>query len=189
MKRNVDTARARGQPIAGSRPFRWGWALAALLAAANADARMYQWVNPATGLAQMSGTPPSWYRGAQPGPRVLVFENGMLVDDTSLRVGTDRARALRQAAFDEVEQRRELAALQQLEETARREARRAERERQAARPGAETASAPSESGQSELQVGAPEQFTADTIDRLKAIIAAFDRLGEAVGEVPAVAPE
>ena len=57
-------------------------------------------------VAQLSGEPPSWYRSGNDGPRVLVFENIYLVDDTHIRVSPSRSRALRSAAFDELNRRR-----------------------------------------------------------------------------------
>lgn len=69
------------------------------LAVAPVAARMYQWRNPATGTTQMSGTPPAWYRSAERGPRVYVFENNQLVDDTGIAVSDERREALRAAAF------------------------------------------------------------------------------------------
>ena len=59
------------------------------------EARMYQWVNPHTGTVQLSGAPPSWYRGAQEGPRVLVFDQGRVVDDTAIAVNASSPRAPR----------------------------------------------------------------------------------------------
>lgn len=60
-----------------------------------ADASMYQWMEPDTGTAQLSGIPPPWYRGTAPGPRVQVFENAELVDDTAIVVPEPQRRALR----------------------------------------------------------------------------------------------
>lgn len=60
---------------------------------------MYQWVNPQTGRTQMSGKPPAWYRSDKPGPRVFVFENGRLIDDTARAVGIEERAALRASAF------------------------------------------------------------------------------------------
>ena len=69
-----------------------------------AAARMYQWVDPATGRTQLSGTPPAWYRTGGDNPRVFVFENGQLVDDTGIKVNdTERAR-LRQEALVKAEE-------------------------------------------------------------------------------------
>lgn len=64
------------------------------------EARMYQWVNPSTGTSQLSGNPPAWYRSEAGGPRVLVFENNKLVDDTSVDVTEDQRLELQQRAFD-----------------------------------------------------------------------------------------
>lgn len=69
------------------------------LSAAPAAARMYQWHNPATGTTQLSGTPPAWYRSHDPGPRVYVFENNQLVDDTGMPVSDEQRAALRAEAF------------------------------------------------------------------------------------------
>jgi len=73
--------------------------LALLLASATVSARMYQWVDARSGTVQLSGAPPAWYRGSQPGPRVFVFENGRLVDDTAREVEPAQAAALRASAF------------------------------------------------------------------------------------------
>jgi hypothetical protein len=72
-----------------------------LLISVTADARVYQWVNPDTGNVQFSGKPPSWYRGQNPGPRVLVFENGRLIDDTSRSVQDQQRLAIRKEAFSQ----------------------------------------------------------------------------------------
>lgn len=61
---------------------------------------MYQWTNPASGRVQLSGSPPGWYRGIEPGPRVMVFENGELVDDTLVPVTESERLALRAQAFE-----------------------------------------------------------------------------------------
>jgi hypothetical protein len=71
----------------------------AAFAARPAEARMYQWVNTQTGRTQMSGKPPSWYRSDQPGPRIFVFDNGRLVDDTSRTVSFEERANLRATAF------------------------------------------------------------------------------------------
>lgn len=72
-----------------------------LLMAATAWARMYQWVDPRSGTVQLSGSPPAWYRAAKAGPRVFVFENGRLVDDTARAVEPAEAAALRAGAIGE----------------------------------------------------------------------------------------
>jgi len=70
-----------------------------LILTATAEARMYQWSDPASGTVQLSGTPPAWYRGALPGPRTFVFDDGRLVDDTAIPVSELQRRALREQAF------------------------------------------------------------------------------------------
>ena len=62
-------------------------------------ARMYQWLDADTGSTQLSGKPPVWYRGTVSGPRVFVFDNGRLVDDTAIQVDDDVRQQLRQKAF------------------------------------------------------------------------------------------
>lgn len=99
---------------------RLGVLLCAALLIRSADARMYQWISPKTGTMQFSGAPPSWYRAPeQAGSRVLVFENGKLVDDTAIAVAPERRRSLRREALDEVEKRTQLQALSRLERAAR----------------------------------------------------------------------
>jgi len=66
---------------------------------ASTEARMYQWTNPESGTVQLAGAPPAWYRSANPGPRVLVFDNGELVDDTAVPVSDEQRVALRSAAL------------------------------------------------------------------------------------------
>jgi len=66
---------------------------------ATAEARMYQWTNPESGNVQLAGAPPSWYRSAVPGPRVLVFDNGELIDDTAVPVSDEQRLTLRSAAL------------------------------------------------------------------------------------------
>lgn len=71
----------------------------ALLSISPATARMYQWRNAATGSTQLAGTPPAWYRSGERGPRVYVFENNQLVDDTGITVSVEQRDALRREAF------------------------------------------------------------------------------------------
>ena len=68
------------------------------------EARMYQWINPASGRTQLSGKPPAWYRGKTEGPRVFVFENGRLIDDTAREVSETERQSLRTQAFERVGQ-------------------------------------------------------------------------------------
>ena len=66
-----------------------------------ADARLYHWVDPASGTTQLSGRAPAWYRSGS-GPRIFVFENGQLIDDTAVPVGPQQRLALRGEAFGEM---------------------------------------------------------------------------------------
>ncbi len=78
-----------------------------------AFARMYQWIDPDTGTTQLSGKPPHWYRSGTPGPRVIVFENGRVIDDTGIDLSEDEDERLRQDALIIVERDR-LAAMEKL---------------------------------------------------------------------------
>ncbi len=78
---------------------------------------MYQWTNPDTGTTQLSGTPPAWYRGTEPGPRVYVFERGQLLDDTAHAVSEEQRLSLRRQAFMEADRDKRTRA--QAERTAR----------------------------------------------------------------------
>lgn len=68
------------------------------------SARMYQWVEADTGSTQLSGKPPMWYRSASSGPRVFVFDNGRLIDDTAIEVDDEVRQQLRRRAFVLVEE-------------------------------------------------------------------------------------
>ena len=74
-----------------------------------ASARMYQWVDPESGSTQLSGKPPMWYRSAEEGPRVFVFENSKIVDDTGIEVSDTERERLRQKAFLQADADRERA--------------------------------------------------------------------------------
>lgn len=151
--------------------------LCALLFAAAVQARMYQWTDARSGAVQLSGEPPSWYRSGREGPRVLVFEGGFLVDDTSIEVSFIRRLALRNEAFEALEERRALADLERLKEGEERRSALAERDR-AAESDSASASAPEEpvADAPAPSAGLPEVLDADGIARLKAIISAFDQL-------------
>lgn len=85
-----------------------------------AEARMYQWFNPATGRAELSGTPPAWYRSGA-GPRVRVYENGNIIDDTSIALSPEHEQMLRETAFAESRQLSERASVARLERLAARQ--------------------------------------------------------------------
>ena len=148
----------------------WAAAAALAVAASPAAARMYQWVSPATGRVQLSGEPPAWYRAARDGPRVWVFENGSLVDDTAIALPRGQREELREAAFEASEERQRAEALKRLERAARRE--------QAASAGAEATTPPQAArgaGAAATAAGGP--LDEATVERLKAIIRDFDRRG------------
>ena len=60
---------------------------------------MYQWRDPETGTTQLSGKPPSWYRTDEKGPRVIVFDNGKIIDDTAISLGRSQREELRRQAI------------------------------------------------------------------------------------------
>ena len=70
---------------------------------------MYQWVDPDSGTTQLSGKPPAWYRGGKSGPRVFVFDNGKIVDDTGVNVPEQERNRLRQQAFLQAEEDKTVA--------------------------------------------------------------------------------
>ncbi len=57
-----------------------------LLCALPASAQVYQWDDADTGARRLSNIAPAWYRkpDGKPFPRVRVFDNGRLIDDTGL---------------------------------------------------------------------------------------------------------
>ena len=86
-----------------------------------AVARMYQWTDPDTGTTQLSGKPPPWYRSSETGPRVFVFENGRIIDDTGISLPESENERLRQDALLKVEGDRQ-AALEKLMQAMRQKA-------------------------------------------------------------------
>ena len=70
-----------------------------ILLSGNVYARMYQWSDPDSGSTQFSGKPPAWYRSVTGGPRVFVFDNGRLIDDTAVEISDAKRQRLRQWAF------------------------------------------------------------------------------------------
>jgi hypothetical protein len=84
-----------------------------LLISLFAQARMYQWVDPDTNTTQLSGKPPYWYRNGEPGPRVIIFDNGKVIDDTGIPVSDVENEKFRQQALVIVEQDR-LSAIEKL---------------------------------------------------------------------------
>ena len=82
------------------------------------QAVMYQWDDPETGTTQLSGKPPAWYRSAEGGPRVFVFNHGKVVDDTGIVISDEQRITLRTKAFVRAEEDR-LAAKEKIMEAAR----------------------------------------------------------------------
>lgn len=156
---------------------RWLVVLMALALTLSAHARMYQWVSPRSGTTQMSNTPPAWYRnGDAEAPRVLVFENGRLLDDTSIAMPNDRNQKLRQDAFAAADAEREAEALKRLEQAALREAARRDQMAAAERLAERAVEEPP-----------PEEVVdQSTIDQLKALIEAWDRSNPEESDVPQV---
>lgn len=146
---------------------RFAFFLSLALLASVADARMYQWVDPATGSVQMSGTPPTWYRSARGGPRVQVFDGGNVVDDTSIALTDDQNQALRDEAFRQFDESNQLKALKRLEQDALKDSARKERlDELAAAEGEDVQDAGPQ----------PEDITEKTIEQLKDLIESFDQL-------------
>lgn len=165
--------------------------LCLLVVTAPVGARMYEWVNPDSGRVQLSGEPPSWYRAPAPGPRVRVFDNGTLVDDTAIALSAEENAALREFALARVQQRRKLDALRELElaaarDSAQREAaaldaeRQAELEQRREESAAEADETGAEDGTTVPATAAaaedllPSALDEQTIERFKQIIREFD---------------
>ncbi|GJM06002.1 MAG: hypothetical protein DHS20C09_19980 [marine bacterium B5-7] len=91
------------QPMKNKNPAMGITLMLLLILSQGISARMYQWVEADTGTTQLSGKPPMWYRSASSGPRIFVFDNGRLIDDTALEVDDDVREQLRQRAFVLVE--------------------------------------------------------------------------------------
>ena len=131
---------------------------------------MYQWVNPNSGTVQLSGSPPSWYRSEDGGPRVLVFDGGRLIDDTAIETSDEERQALRDDAFQALDDRTNLDTLEQLERTAQREddtlgtAQDWDEEEDIVKPTAEQE---------------PRVLDKETIEELKAIISEWDKRNDA----------
>jgi len=70
------------------------------------QAQMYQWVDPESGTTQLSGKPPVWYRSTESGPRIFVFNQGKIVDDTGIEVADEQRISLRTRAFVNAEKDR-----------------------------------------------------------------------------------
>ena len=129
---------------------------------------MYQWVNAQTGRTQMSGKPPSWYRSDKPGPRIFVFDNGRLIDDTAHAVSFEERANLRATAF----------AISASEEAAALKSAEAKNKTLAVngKPGEEASKNPLERGFEDKDAASakPTESPDATIARLKSIISAWE---------------
>ncbi len=153
---------------------RYAVGLGLVLLAFTADARMYQWVDPVTGSLQMSGRPPAWYRSGWDGPRVRVFDNGTVVDDTSINVADDEMQALREEAFRQFDEG-QLNALKRLESEALKEAERGERLSSVEDLMID------ELDEEPVDTSLPDTLNDDTIDQLKDLIKQWDTLNLPLG--------
>ncbi len=147
-----------------------------------AQARMYQWVDAKTGNVRLSGEPPSWYRSGERGPRVLVFEDGRMVDDTAITLPPEQRKAYREAAFLEIDLRREQDAVKKLERAALREARRREEANRQilsqsnSKPESEEKSpVQNKNSQPVALPSSPEELDDSMVNQLKALISNWDR--------------
>ncbi len=155
-------------------------ALGCLAVSFEAAARMYQWLDSASGNVRLSGDPPPWYRSDRAGPRTLVFENGRIIDDTAIALPRGDREVLRQSAFEEVDVRREQEAVKKLERAALREERRQQAAQAAElerfRSQAQKTAHPATRGRKqESAVDTAESLDTEMVDRLKSVISAWDR--------------
>lgn len=154
--------------------------IAAFALSMPAQARMYQWVDAESGNVRLSGEPPAWYRSGERAPRVLVFEDGRMVDDTAVVVPAEKRRALREAAFLELDLRREQDAVKKLERAALREARRreeAERQlsAQSSLGAADTDSGKDQKDQAAAPAASPAALDGGMVEQLKTLISDWDK--------------
>lgn len=154
--------------------------IAAIALSVPAQARMYQWVDADSGNVRLSGEPPAWYRSGELAPRVLVFDDGRLIDDTAIVVPAEKRKALREAAFLEVDLRREKDAVKKLERAALREARRreeAERQlsAQSSQGAADTDSGEDQKAQAAAPAASPAALDGGMVEQLKTLITDWDK--------------
>lgn len=152
--------------------------VALVLATMPVAARIYQWVDPDSGNVYLSGSPPAWYRSGGQGPRVLVFEGGKVVDDTSRQTSEEEAAALREKALLQEQVRREEQSA--LETTAS----------QARDPGASNGEI---SADMPADVGIENQFKTSVAEYFKSVVNQyFDQMqrgaSSGAGDPPPLAP-
>jgi len=159
--------------------------IALLLLSSAASARLYQWQDPRSQSMQLSGVPPAWYRSPEGGPRVRVYEDGRLVDDTYIQLNGEQSATMRELAFKALQEERQVLAIKRLERTMRvEESRREQARRNAERQAQEEATSNTDEAPPDVL---PESLEPAEVRRLKEIIAEFDRTNrpgppEAAGE-------
>ena len=156
----------------------WSFALilAGLLLAGGAQARLYQWVNPDSGYTQLSGKPPSWYRSAQPGPRVFVFENGQLLDDTDVAVNAAQRQELRWLAFSLANEEQQALSEERAQRLAELYGKAEEEEFYSADEEGEEPTFSLAAPDLEGEAAAEEDEETATINRLRNVVTAWDLL-------------
>jgi hypothetical protein len=158
-----------------------------LLVSTAAAARMYQWQDPDSKSIQFSGEPPAWYRSPESGPRVRVYIGGKLVDDTYIQLSPEDDQSMREIAFQALQEEQQLEAIKRLDRTARREdSRREKAQREALKRHVETEISDADEVPPEVL---PESLDPEMVERLKSIIADYDRAsGSAAIRTPEGSP-
>ncbi len=134
------------------------------------QAQMYQWIDPETGTTQLSGKPPPWYRGAEGGPRIFVFNRGKVVDDTGIQISDDQGIKLRLKAFMSAEKDR-LAAREKLDKVAKLKMALQKNANEAARAESEDAVAEKEFRDATAGTPVEKELDEDSVAKMKALIA------------------
>ncbi len=113
---------------------------------------------------------------------MLVFEDGRMVDDTAITLSPEQRKAYREAAFLEIDLRREQDAVKKLERAALREARRREEANRQilsqsnSKPESEEKSpAQNKNSQPVALPSSPEELDDSMVNQLKALISNWDR--------------
>ena len=150
--------------------------LAGAVLAGPAEARLYQWVNPDSGYTQLSGKPPSWYRSEQSGPRVFVFENGQLLDDTNVVVNDAQRQELRWLAFSLANEEQQALSEERAQRLAELYGRAEEEEFYSADVDDEEPTFSLAAPDIEEQEAAEEDEETATINRLRNVVNAWDLL-------------
>lgn len=138
------------------------------------SARMYQWVDPGTGTTQLSGKPPAWYRNGEKGPRIFVFENGNVIDDTGIAVNEDQREMLRQQALIRVEKDKEAAKREQLEASRLKAVMERKRKSEEQREGTEVAEPEAKTQEAEPAKDQPSKEK--NIEKMQALIRQWEQL-------------